>query len=393
MNARRLGGADVTRRRLRNLVLTGPGVASPEEAVGRLGAVQAQDYGPAKWSVAQRTASACDADLERAIATGSILRTHVLRPTWHFVLPEDIRWLLAATAPRVLARTAPRYRSLGLDAATLARSRKLLARALRGGNELTRREIGALLAAAGVDVQGQRLPHLLSDAELHAVICSGPRHGKQHSYALLDERVPQTRDVDRDEALGMLAGRYFTSHGPASVKDFAAWASLTMADVRVAVDAAQPALVSEDFDGLTLWSDPQEPEPWRASPTGPAQAPGAATNAGEPPTVRLLQAYDEYVMGYSETRHLISGGTPLKPTPVRPNMHQTVIRDGRLAGYWTRSFRRESVAIEVALLEPLHEGQLQALLAEADRFAAFHGMIADVAVTSLPTDAASGPRE
>ena len=173
-----------------------------------------------------------------AFDAGRILRTHLLRPTWHFVLPEDIRWLLTATAPRVKARDARRYAQLGLDASTQRRSAKALAAALRGGNQLTRAEAAAVLTAAGIGVDGQRLPYLLMHAELDALICSGPRRGKQHTYVLLEERAPDARDLPRDEALAELARRYFRSHGPATAKDFAGWATLTLAEARAAIEAA-----------------------------------------------------------------------------------------------------------------------------------------------------------
>ena len=183
-------GRAIVARRLRAQRLTGAGFARPEDVVGWLGAVQAQDYGPAKWSLGARVAGATDAQVERAFAAGAILRTHVLRPTWHFVLPADIRWLLTATAPRIRVRDARRYAQLGLDDDTLRRSAGALDAALRGGNQLTRREAAAVLTAAGIGVEGQRLPYLLMAAELDALICSGPRRGKQHTYMLLEERAP-----------------------------------------------------------------------------------------------------------------------------------------------------------------------------------------------------------
>jgi len=149
--------------------------------------VQAQDFAPAKWAIGRRTKGATDVQLDRAYAAGTILRTHVLRPTWHFVLPADIRWLLAATAPRVQARNAFRYRQLGLDDATLERSGSLLGGALCGGRQLTRREAAETLTAAGIAVDGQRLAYVLMNAELNGVICSGAPRGSQHTYALLRE--------------------------------------------------------------------------------------------------------------------------------------------------------------------------------------------------------------
>ena len=270
--------------------LTGAGFARPEDAVGWLGAVQAQDYGPAKWAVGMRLRRPDDDAVEQAFAAGRILRTHVLRPTWHFVLPADIRWLLTATAPRVQAASAGRYRQLGLDAATLRRSEKAIVGALRGGNQLTRKELGEVLVSAGVGVDGQRLPHLLSNAELEALTCSGPRHGLQHTYMLLEERAPDAVDLPRDEALAELARRYFTSHGPATAKDFATWASLTLAEVRTSIEAAGPALRREEIGGLIFWTA-----------AGSGRAPALRR-----PLVRLVQIYDEYIMGYTETKRVIA---------------------------------------------------------------------------------------
>ncbi len=173
----------------------------------------------------------------------------MLRPTWHFVLPADIRWLLTATAPRIKARSARRYRQLGLDDGdAAARAAACSPRALRGGNAAHARARSAgVLEPRGIGVDGQRLPYLLMHAELDALICSGPRRGKQHTYMLLEERAPDARDLPRDEALAELARRFFAGHGPATAKDFATWASLTLAEARAAIEAAGPALRREDL--------------------------------------------------------------------------------------------------------------------------------------------------
>ena len=175
--------SDLVPRRLHTQRLAGPRFESPEEAVSWLGAVQSQDFGPAKWSVGQRTAGVTDADLDRAFNEGSILRTHVLRPTWHFVHSADIRWLLEVTGPRVQVLNSHMYRQVGLDETELTRCIKLLTDALRGGNHLTRKEIKVLLEKAGIETEGFRTAYILMNAELNQVICSGPLHGKQHTYA------------------------------------------------------------------------------------------------------------------------------------------------------------------------------------------------------------------
>ncbi len=204
-----------------------------------LGAVQSQDYAAAKWGVGQRTVGITDAIVEQAFADGSILRTHVMRPTWHFVTPSDIRWMLSLTAPRVHAANAYRYRELELNEAVFRRCRSSLMRALQGGRQLTRTELRQLLQRARIDTTApQRLAYLLMHAELEGVICSGARRGKQFTYALLDERVPPASVPQRDEALHDLTMRYFSTRGPATPQDFSWWSGLTVADAKRGVEAA-----------------------------------------------------------------------------------------------------------------------------------------------------------
>lgn len=236
---------DIATRRLHTQRLAGEPFASAVDAVAWLGAVQSQDYAGAKWALGQRTRGVTDADLDRLCDEGAILRTHVMRPTWHFVLPCDIRWLLGLTAPRVKARLAPYDRRLEIDAPLLKRSHAVIESALEGGSSLTRAELGAALERAGIPAAGQRLGHLVSYAELDAIVVSGPRRGRQVTYALLEERAPSARRLDRDEALAELTRRYFTGHGPAQVQDFAWWSGLTVADVRRGLELAGPVLAHE----------------------------------------------------------------------------------------------------------------------------------------------------
>ena len=221
-----------------------------------------------------------------------------------------------------------------------------------------------MLAAAGIGVEGQRLPYLLIARRARRAHLQRPAAGKQHTYALLEERAPDARDLPRDEALAELARRYFTSHGPATAKDFATWASLTLAEVRAAVEAAGPALRSEELGGLVFWTGAAEP----------GRAPALRS-----PLVRLVQGYDEYIMGYTETKRVIAppgaavvaGGPPRSPI-------SSILLDGRVAGFWRRSMRRDEVVVEVALLEPFDDAQTAALEAEAARYGAFLGLRAVV---------------
>jgi hypothetical protein len=363
-------GQDLAHRRLRNLRLEGPPLASPAEVAGWLGAVQSQDYGPAKWSVAARTSGVGDAGLDQAFADGTILRTHVLRPTWHFVLPADIRWLLELTAPRVHALNAYSYRQLGLDDAVRERAAALLAAALRGGNQLTRRELGEVLQAGGIAASGFRLAYLLMHAELERVICSGARNGRQHTYALLEERAPQAASRSREEALAELTLRYFASHGPATAKDFRWWSSLTAADVAEGLALVGSRLQAETLDGVTYWSAPADPH--------------GTPRAAASPTVHLLQAYDEYVVGYSESRWVLDlDGTARARWQARAVANGVVVRDGQMTGHWRRLQTGRSVELEVALYEPLDDAATRSLEAAVARHGEFLGLPATLATTLL----------
>ncbi len=224
--------------------------------VSWLGAVQSQDYAGAKWALHLRVPGLTDAAVDQAFDTGAIVRTHILRPTWHFVAPADIRWMLALTSPRILAGNRMYCRKNGLDEKVLARSRRVLEKALTGGKFLTRTALGGVLARAGIAGEGQRLAYLMMDAELQQVVCSGPREGKQFTYALLDERAPRARVLEPDEALAELTRRYFASHGPATVADFVWWSGLTVKLAKTGLEILGRAVVSETIDGCTYWSVP-----------------------------------------------------------------------------------------------------------------------------------------
>src|SRR5918992_1898221 len=240
-------------QRLRNQRITRPGPRRPEKVVAWLGAVQAQEYGPAKWGLALRSPpSPTDAAIERAIDRGRILRTHVLRPTWHFVTPADIRWMLELTAPHVHRTMANYDRQLGLDAGVMTRSVGIIERALGDGGCLTRRELGAHLERAGLPGKSRELAHIALYAELEGVICSGPRRGKQSTYALLADRAPDAPRPPRDEALAKLTARYFRSHGPATIRDFVWWSGLRTADAKQGLEMNRAKLL--EVDGIRYWT-------------------------------------------------------------------------------------------------------------------------------------------
>jgi len=357
---------DLLVRRMESLGLARPALPGPAETVAHLLAVQSQDYGPAKWSLGQRTPVA-DPVVEATFAAGAILRTHVLRPTWHFVSPADLRWLLRLTGPRVHVQNAHYYRTTGLDEARLAEATRLIVAELEGGNHLTRRSLVAVLAAAGIPTEGFAAAYTLMHAELEGIICSGPLDGRQHTYALLEERVPPAPALGADEALAALVLRYFTSHGPATVKDLRWWSSVTLADLRRGLEMVQSQLESEVVDGVTYWSAPTRPD--------------TARDRAETPRVHLLQAYDEYLVGYSESKALLDPDGRYRLTPGLPN--GILIVDTELGGHWRRTIGRERVSFEVLVYEQLDADQTESLHTAADRQAIFLGCTAEVQVRSI----------
>jgi len=324
--------------------------------VRALGAVQAQDYPGAKWALAQRTLGATDADIERELTEGKILRTHVLRPTWHFVAPEAIRWMLALTAPRVAQAMAYYNRQLELTPEVFRRSNAALAKALAGGKHLTRAELQGVLERAGVRVAtGQVLGHLMMQAELDAVICSGARRGKQFTYALLEERMPPAPALERDEALLQLTRCYFETRGPASAQDFAWWSGLTIADVKRGIQMAGRTLQPTDVAGRQYWAGANaRPLP---KPT---------------PSAHLLPNYDEYFIGYRDRGAIgqrlrdisaVTGGDAL--------IANVVFVNGQLVGGWKRVLEKKCVVVAFKLLARLTVAEKRRVAAAAHAFGEF----------------------
>lgn len=362
--------ADLVTERLRNQWLVGaPSGTTAADVVRWMGAVQAQDYGAAKWAVAQRAGDLTSIELDRALADGSILRTHVLRPTWHFIGPTDIRWMLRLTAPRVKALTAFGNRASGLDDATFARSNRAIAAALHGGRQLTRPELGEALRRAGVrfpDTIG--LGRLVMRAELDDVVCSGALRGKQPTYALLDERVPLADEIDRDAMLAALASRYFASHGPATVKDFAWWSGLSVTDGSAAVQLAKPGLEQSVVDGGTYWSAPSAQRMPRPKAT----------------TAHLLSNYDEYTVAYAD-RNPIRATDHIRRFDSRGDtiFNNVVLIDGRVAGTWKRTVQKTAVQVAVTPFRSLTEDESAAVVATARRYGRFLELPAEVGMARL----------
>jgi hypothetical protein len=348
--------------RMKNLSISQSALRSPVEIVKWLGAVQSQDYPAGKWAVGLRAQASTDAAVDQAYNDGAILRTHVLRPTWHFVTPADIRWMLALTAPRVKAAMASYHRKLELDQTILSLGNSTLEKALQGGRHLTREELEAHLQQAGIKSNGEvpsRHLFVLMNAELDGIVCSGARHAKQHTFALLEERVPKTRPLEREEALAELARRYFTSRGPVTLKDFIWWSGLSSLDAKAGLASIKSQLVEEVIDGQSYWLDPFS-QPYTQDIS---------------PAVHLLPNYDEYIVSYAN-RGAIYDPARVKQVDARGNFlfNHTIVIDGQVAGTWKRAFKKDAVEITPNPFWELSNAETSALNAEMARYSQFLGM-------------------
>jgi hypothetical protein len=350
--------------RLRSQGLVAPARSSPADVVAWMGAVQAQEYGPSRWGLAQRMVPGTqDAALVRAVEEGAILRTHVLRPTWHYVAQDDIRWMLELTAPHVRRSMAAYMRQLGIDAAMLRRGLATIEKSLGGGRCLTRPELGERLARVRLPLKGTALALLVMDAELEGLICSGPYRGKKLTYGLVSERAPRATAKTREEGLGELARRFFRSHGPATVRDFMWWSGLPAADARRGLQMHRTE--SFDIDDTTYW---------RLRDSDASSA-GRLDSSSKPRPLYLLPIYDEYVVAYRDRHTVPFGGKTTSGTPPDGMTFQhSVIAGGQVAGTWRVEQRTTGVTVAVWLLRPLTRVEDRALEKEVERYGKFLGV-------------------
>ena len=350
-----IGVTSIPVQRLHNQAITDTRFRRAVDVVDWLGAVQAQEYPFARWGLALRmTDGITDRVIEKACDDGRILRTHVMRPTWHFVTPAAIRWMLELTAPAVHRRMAPYMRRLELDKPLCVRATTLVERALGDGQHLTRQELAARLKRHRIVAAGIRLALLTMYAELEGVICSGPRRGKTATYALVAERAPNAKRLPRDEALAELGRRFFRSHGPATVRDFVWWSGLNTADAKRTLEMNRAT--RQTAGGLPYWTI------GRAGDTV-ARARGGC----------LLPIYDEYLVAYRD-RAVVPHGPAAVPARLPVPFQHAVVIDGQIAGTWRTARKESAMAIQVCPLRTLTAGERRGLGRAAARYARFLGV-------------------
>lgn len=319
--------------RMRRQRLMGPPAASPTEVVRHLGAVQAQDYYGSLWAIGRRTDNASKAEIDKAIALRQIVRSWPMRGTLHFVAAEDLRWMLRLLGPRILKQhTARLKRDLELDAKSLAAARRVIVRELEGGNRRTRPELYQALEDAGIYAGGSRGIHIFWWLAQEGVICFGPHAGRQPTIVLVDEWLPSGRLLEDDKALAELALRYFTSHGPATIRDFIWWSGLAASEAKAGVELIKDKLESVEAEGLNFWYSGPDPSP--------AKERGAR--------VDLLAAYDEFTIGYADrlpvtawSKQPIGRGTTI--------FNPVIVKDGQVVGAWKRIEEKGLVRIKAQM--------------------------------------------
>jgi hypothetical protein len=327
---RRESRAWLVRRRLATQRVSGGPLPRAGDVVRLLTGVQAQDAPQAAWSLAMRSRRERYAAVLAEQAGGAFIRTHVLRPTWHLVAPEDLRWLLRLTSTKVESGMAARHRQLELDDRTVGAGLAALETLLHGGGALTRAELGPALAERGLPGPGERVGHLLLLAELRGLVCSGPPRGTEHTYTLLDEVLPRgpNDEVDRAEATVRLVRRFFGGHGPASERDLARWCTLTLGEIRAALSEIGDGLHPVEVEGTTLWYDPAVP-----------------ARAARRHAAYLLPVFDEAFLSYADL------GFPRSNAEVRRvglwarHGGGVVVVDGRDIGMFARRLAPDGVTV------------------------------------------------
>lgn len=347
---------EIVSTRLSNHYLTDNKFDNAQEALEYFGGMQSQDFPAAKWSLGIRLKNSNNIDIEKAYDEGIILRTHMMRPTWHFVAPSDIRWIQKLTSARVKVMIGHYNRRLELTDQVFAKSNMVIAKALQNHNYLTRQELKRVLGDVGITTDIQRLAHLIIWAELDGIITSGPMRGKQFTYALVKDRVPYTKNVEKEEALSILTYKYFRSHGPAQVKDLAWWSGFRINDINEGIKIVGSRLSNINLNGKTYWFSKD-----------------TKILENKIRNVFLLSVYDEYFISYTdrsdilkdEYRNVLPIGNAL--------VTSLIIIDGKVEGTWKRKIRKNHVEFRINPFKKLNTRVKEAIEEETEKYAEFFG--------------------
>ncbi len=336
---------NIGQQRIANQQIGHKKFANPKDLVAHMGAIQAQDAAMCRWAVGCRTTNTTGKTIEKALDEGSILRTHLMRPTWHLVAAEDIRWILKLTSSQVKRAASHGDKRFELDEAIFSKCNKIIEKSLEGGKQLTRAEIVERLEREKIPTAAPGIYHILMRAEQEAIICSGAQRGREATYALIDERVPATKTYTTDEALAALALRYFTSHAPATLVDFVWWSGLKTTDARKGLEAVRHHFIIEKIHGQEYIFTINFEE-------------------NKTPRAFFLPAFDEFVISYKNRADVLNPAFGARAISSNGIFKPIIVWDGNVIGTWKRAVKKDTVVIEQELFTPIKSSE-QKLLDEA----------------------------
>ena len=358
---------DIITNRLINQQLVGSRFKTAKELVGWMSAMQAQDYNQAKWAIGVRLPHLTGEQIESAFNNGEILRTHLMRPTWHFVSSDDIYWMLELTSPQIKAALNSRHRELELTETAVRKSQEVLEKALSTNKSMTREELLTELRNEGIQTDLQRASHFMLRAEIDGLICSGVIKEKKQTYALLSERVPKKKTLSKEEALAKLAKRYFSSHGPATLPDFVWWSGLSVANARQGLEMNKTDLNSTTTGSETYWF------------YNLVVLPKTLTDS-----VYLLPAFDEFLISYKNRSAVITKADHKKAISDNGIFRPVVLVNGQISGLWKRTLKKDSVLIESDYFRPHNKTEEHLLFSAAKSFGHFAKKNVEIMLTEKP---------
>ncbi|MDP4208282.1 MAG: winged helix DNA-binding domain-containing protein [Bacteroidota bacterium] len=346
--------SNISNLRLINQQIAESKFKTAKDVVGWMGAMQAQDYAMSKWAIGIRLPNSTDTIIESAIDNGEIIRTHLLRPTWHFVSSDDIYWMLDLTAPQIKTITKSRNKDLGLTETVFKQSNSIIEKVLRDGNHLTREELVAEFVKAGIPVDNNRASHLLLRAEIEGLLCSGKTKANKQTYALLPERVVKTRNLTRDEALAELARKYFISHCPATLQDFVWWSGLSVSKAKQAMETIKSGFISETINDKTYWFTNS-----------------FSISGSDKDKIHLLPAYDEFIISYRDRTPSLPFEFHKKAVSNNGLFWPTIVINGQVTGIWKRTIKKDKVLLETNFFDPQNNAAKNGILKAFSPFGMF----------------------
>ncbi len=354
--------SDIATIRLYNQQLAQTTFKKPQDLVSYMGAIQAQDYAMAKWAVGIRLPDSTNKEIEAALNSGTIIRTHIMRPTWHLVAADDIYWMLELSAPHMVSSMKGRHRELELTEEIFSKSNTVIEKVLSNSKKhLTRDELMTELKKAKIVINQYTSIHIMYRAELDGIVCNGEINGKKQTYALLSSRAKQTKKITREEALAKLAKKYFTSHGPATIQDFLWWSGLPAKDARNAFEMVKSNFVSGTIGADTYWF------------SNSIRVPKSKTTS-----VHLLPAFDEFIISYKDRKASIHIDHQKKAFTTNGIFKPIIVVNGQVTGIWKRTIKKDKVVIEPSFFKNSNKLSKTILEKAAEPFGKFLNMKTEI---------------